>query len=65
MRVTVDQAQCVASGQCALAVGEVFDQREEDGIVVLRDERPPADLEDAIRDAADTCPVGAIRVAES
>lgn len=65
MRVTVDQDKCVASGQCALAVGKVFDQRDEDGIVVLLDEHPPAGLEAAIRDAMAVCPVGAIGLAES
>ncbi|MFE3946199.1 ferredoxin, partial [Streptomyces sp. NPDC059118] len=35
MKVTVDQNKCVASGQCVLSAPDVFDQREEDGIVVL------------------------------
>lgn len=65
MRVTVDQAKCASSGQCVLAVGEVFDQRDEDGIVVLLREQPPADLEEAIHDAIATCPVGAIGMSTS
>ncbi|MEV8539627.1 ferredoxin [Streptomyces sp. NPDC051572] len=65
MRVTVDQEMCVSAGQCATLAGKVFDQREEDGVVVLLDERPPADLEEAVRDAAAVCPVRAIGLTES
>lgn len=35
MKVSIDQDKCVASGQCVIAAAEVFDQRDEDGIVVL------------------------------
>lgn len=62
MHVTVDPLSCVGSGQCALAVPEVFDQDEEDGIVRLLDETPPADLHGAVREAAHRCPVQAISV---
>lgn len=65
MEVTVDQDKCIASGQCALSVGKVFDQRDEDGIVVLLDADPPAELHEEIRYAAGVCPVGAIGVVES
>ena len=41
MKVKVDQARCVASGNCVLTAPEVFDQRDEDGIVVLLDPSPP------------------------
>ena len=40
MRVTVDQQRCIGSGMCVLAVGEVFDQREEDGAAQLLQEYP-------------------------
>jgi ferredoxin len=35
MKIIVDQDGCVASGQCVTAAADVFDQRDEDGIVVL------------------------------
>jgi ferredoxin len=60
MRVIVDQDRCVASGQCVVAVGAVFDQREEDGIVLLVDDSPPPELHDAVVRAAALCPAGAI-----
>jgi ferredoxin len=47
-----------------LLAPEVFDQREEDGIVVLLDETPAADLHAAVREAATVCPAAAITVEE-
>ncbi|MEV7941290.1 MULTISPECIES: ferredoxin [unclassified Kitasatospora] len=64
MKVIVDQHKCVASGQCVLTAPEVFDQREEDGIVVLLTETPPDHLMGDIRQAAVLCPAQAIWVAE-
>jgi ferredoxin len=65
MRVTIDQDKCISSGQCVLAAAEVFDQRDEDGIVVLLNARPPADLADGVREAVEECPAQAIAVDES
>jgi ferredoxin len=64
MRVIVDQTKCVASGQCVLAAGAVFDQREEDGIVLLLDAGPAPELHDAVLRAAALCPAQAISVAQ-
>ncbi|MFJ9212737.1 ferredoxin [Streptomyces sp. NPDC102264] len=60
MHLTIRPDTCVGSGQCALAVPEVFDQDEEDGTVVLLDDRPASDLHAAVREAAGLCPVQAI-----
>jgi ferredoxin len=65
MRVSVDQEKCVSSGQCVLAAAGVFDQRDEDGAVVLLDDDPPADLREDVRQAAVVCPGRAITVTES
>jgi ferredoxin len=64
MKVIVDQNKCVASGQCVLATPGVFDQREEDGIVVLLDETPDDALHAHVREAASVCPAAAITVEE-
>jgi ferredoxin len=62
MRVIIDQDKCVASGQCVLAAADVFDQRDEDGIVVLLNDTPPAQRADDVRRAATLCPARAITV---
>lgn len=64
MKVVVDEEKCVAAGQCVAASMEVFDQRDEDGIVVLLNEYPPAELADDVRNAAAVCPAMAIRIEE-
>jgi ferredoxin len=38
----------------------VFDQRDDDGIVVLLDAAPSADQYPAVREAAQLCPAAAI-----
>ncbi|MBP2477997.1 ferredoxin [Crossiella equi] len=62
MRVTVDEEACVGAGQCVLAAPDVFDQREEDGVVILLQEEPPADLHEATKEAEVLCPALAIRL---
>ena len=64
MRVEVDVPKCVASGQCVMIAPDVFDQREEDGIVVLLDDRPAAELHADVRESAVICPAAAIRLVE-
>ena len=49
MKVTVEQDKCVAAGQCVLHASEVFDQRDDDGVVVLLNENPSADQADEAR----------------
>ncbi|MFE9612163.1 ferredoxin [Streptomyces sp. NPDC006012] len=64
MKITVDQDRCCGAGQCVLTVPEVFDQRDEDGVVVLLDPEPAPELHAAVREAAAVCPAAAITVAE-
>ncbi|GAB2880496.1 ferredoxin [Streptomyces mayteni] len=65
MRVTVDTDRCCGSGQCVLLAPEVFDQREEDGIVALLEPRPAPAHGAAVREAVVVCPAGAITVEET
>ncbi|SFD57789.1 Ferredoxin [Actinopolyspora alba] len=62
MKVTVDQESCVASGQCVMTAADVFDQRDEDGIVELLEDQPTEDRAEDVRQAAALCPARAIRV---
>ncbi|WP_069466102.1 ferredoxin [Actinacidiphila rubida] len=64
MRVGVDQDRCCGSGMCVLNAPGVFDQRDEDGIVVLLDARPPEGRRREVRDAESGCPSQAIEVTE-
>ncbi|MFC7328257.1 ferredoxin [Marinactinospora rubrisoli] len=64
MRVSVDQDKCCGAGTCVLVAPDVFDQREDDGIVVLLDGEPAEPLHDAVREAASVCPAAAIQVGE-
>ncbi|MFE7438976.1 ferredoxin [Streptomyces chartreusis] len=65
MQVDVDQVKCTGAGQCVLIAPEVFDQREEDGIVELLNESPARELHDGVREAALICPAAAIHLAEA
>ncbi|MFH8381845.1 ferredoxin [Kitasatospora sp. NPDC018058] len=62
MLIQIDQEKCCGAGHCVLAAPDVFDQRDEDGIVVVLDAEPPAELHQAVQDAAAVCPAAAIRL---
>ena len=64
MKVTVDQDKCVSSGQCVHNAGDVFDQRDDDGVVVLLDDSPAHGRADDVRKAAAACPALAIHIEE-
>lgn len=60
MKVTIDQEKCCAAGTCVTLAPDVFDQRDEDGVVILLNAQPPADLHAIVREAANVCPAMAI-----
>ncbi|MEU4698332.1 ferredoxin [Nonomuraea dietziae] len=60
MRVTADTGVCIGAGMCALTVPDVFDQSEEEGLVVVLRSEVPAGLEQAVRRALTLCPSGAL-----
>lgn len=64
MKITVDQDKCVSSGQCVLNAGALFDQRDDDGVVILLNDHPPADQAVNVRQAAAACPAMAIDIEE-
>ncbi|MBU6529922.1 ferredoxin [Streptomyces sp. NPDC057245] len=65
MKLSVDEDKCCGAGACVLAAPEVFDQRDEDGVVMLLVDTPGTDQHAAVREAAAMCPAGAIEVTET
>ena len=64
MRVSVDTDRCCGSGNCVLIAPDVFDQTEDEGIVVLREPEPVDGLQASVREAARVCPTEAIRFSD-
>ncbi|GAB3833568.1 ferredoxin [Dactylosporangium cerinum] len=62
MRVEVHADRCIGSGVCVLLAPEVFDQRDDDGVVVLLDEHPDARHHESAHDAATRCPALVIEI---
>ncbi|MER7775902.1 ferredoxin [Streptomyces sp. NPDC096191] len=59
-KIGVERDRCVGAGQCVLAAPTVFDQDEEEGLVLVLDDEPPASDADAVREAVWACPSGAL-----
>lgn len=64
MLVTVDQNKCVSSGMCVMNANNVFDQRDEDGVVKLLIAEPGPEHAEQTRKAAAACPAAAIHIEE-
>ena len=64
VKVTVDQNNCASSGNCVMNAPELFDQREDDGVVVLLSEHPSAEQAEGARQAAAACPAQVIQIEE-
>ncbi|MEE3849675.1 ferredoxin [Gordonia sp. LSe1-13] len=64
MHITVDRDRCIAAGSCAAVAPAIFDQGDEDGVVVVLQREPAAEEHDAVRLAASMCPSAVITVEE-
>lgn len=62
MRVEIHADRCIGSGVCALVAAEVFDQRDDDGVVVLLDEHPAQRHHESVHEAATRCPAAVIEI---
>jgi ferredoxin len=62
MKAIVDEETCIGCGLCAETCPEVFEM-EDDKARVKMDE-VPGNLTDSCREAAENCPVEAIRIEE-
>jgi ferredoxin len=62
MNIEIHEDACVGAGQCVLAAPLVFDQRDDDGIVMLLTPDAPASERANVQEAANRCPASAIKV---
>ena len=63
MKVKVNQDACIGCGACAAICSEVFELNDE-GLSKAKTEDVKEENKDEVRDAADSCPTGAILVEE-
>ena len=64
MKVKVNKDACIGCGACAAICDEVFEINDE-GLSEAKVEEVKDEFQDEVRDAADSCPTGAIEVEES
>lgn len=64
MRVIADRDVCVGAGVCVMHAAAIFDQDDDDGLVVVLDQHPSAEHEEAVREAVANCPSGALGIVE-
>ncbi|OLT31386.1 ferredoxin [Actinomadura sp. CNU-125] len=64
-RLSVDRDACRGAGQCAFNAPELFDQDEDEGLVVLLNAEPSPGQLPSARRAADACPNRVIVLAET
>jgi ferredoxin len=60
VHIDVDRDACCGSGNCVRTAPRVFDQDDRDGLVLLIEADPPAEVHALVREAAHLCPSGAI-----
>lgn len=65
LRILVDQDKCVGAGQCVFTAPDIFEQGEDDGIVVLLTDEPDESRYDAVKQAERLCPAKAIKTQRS
>ncbi len=60
MRISVDRERCCGAGNCAMTAPELFDQDEDEGLVVVLRPSPMPEQAGLAATAADLCPAKAI-----
>ncbi|MBP2328232.1 ferredoxin [Kibdelosporangium banguiense] len=60
MRIIADTGRCVGAGQCVLTEPALFDQSENDGTIIVLNEKPEGELVEKAREAARVCPSQAL-----
>jgi ferredoxin len=62
MKVKIDPELCNGDEVCVQLCPEVFELQEDKAVVIM--EEVPEDLQDSVKEAADSCPSEAIRIEE-
>ena len=62
MKTKVDPDLCTACELCTDSVPDVYEMKDDVAVVIV--DTVPADLEDDVRDAAESCPAEAIIIEE-
>jgi ferredoxin len=60
MKISVETDKCVGAGQCAMVAPAVFDQNDDDGVVIVLEESPGPEHEADVEEAAMLCPAQVI-----
>lgn len=63
MKIVADTSKCVGAAQCVRTAPELFDQGEDDGVVVVLDAEPEEALLPTVYEAVDLCPAQALSLA--
>ena len=64
MKVKVDRNTCIGCGACQAICNDVFEYGD-DGIMNVKTDIVPEDLNDDVMDAKDGCPVDVIKADEN
>jgi ferredoxin len=65
MRVVADRDVCIGAGMCVLTAPAVFDQDDDEGLVVVLVDLPGEADTAAVREAVRLCPSGALSIEEN
>ncbi|MEU0466065.1 ferredoxin [Amycolatopsis sp. NPDC006131] len=63
MKITVDRNKCTALGICESLAPDLFEVQQDGSLVILND-RPDGGLCDAAREAVEGCPTEALSIEE-
>ncbi|MGB3481207.1 MAG: (4Fe-4S)-binding protein [Mycobacterium sp.] len=63
MKVSADRDVCIGAGMCVMQTEAVFDQ-DDDGIVLVVVDEVPVDEQDNARRAVQLCPSGALQLVD-
>ncbi|MFJ4961045.1 ferredoxin [Streptomyces sp. NPDC088729] len=63
-RLSVDRERCIGAGMCVMTAPDVFDQDQDEGLVLLSHAEPHAVHRAAVRMAVGVCPSRAITLHE-